>query len=872
MKPPRLATRLLEWYCDNAFVEDLLGDAEESFRRDLTRMPVWKARLNYWRHSLSLLFSYAIKKRKQSAAFPPFSASSIQPDMIKNYFVVATRSLVKHKFFTIINVLGLAVGMSISLLLIAMLSFLWTYDNFHSNKDRIYRVITHADNKQWSYDFASAPSILSDKLQHQATGINEVVRVSSQLSANVIDKNGEIPIRGYFVDPNFLQVFSFPLIKGNSDGLHNKRGILITKKAAVKLFDKEDPIGKTIELNGIGLVEVTGLLQDIPKNSHMQFEALASYEIFQELEQNHKIGNPEDIWAYRRSYVYLLLPQNPDTKKIENFLNEIPKSYYSSDENLSASFSLQPLKDIVPGPDLYDNIGPDWGYASLAIFMILTALILLPACFNYANISISRALKRMKEIGLRKTMGGQRHQIFSQFIIETVLITMIALGFAYYIFFLVRGEFLSMIVSSETLDLNPDFRTLIFFIGFALIVGLITGIVPAVYFSKLNPIQALKTQPTGKGFGKFNLRKALIVSQFALSFGFIMGVVVVLNQYRYSLNHDFGFNKENILDVELQGASPQVMKNELSRLSDVQSISMSSGIIGVSSPDNVWVKNVSQSDSVEVAQLFVDSQYLPNVNLSLLAGKSFPDDSLSKKCIIVNEEFLKAYKLTAPANALGLTFTLDKNEFVVIGVVKNFHYTDLREPIKAFFFRFDPSRFGYLNLKISSQDMAGTLTAIEAAWKKTGSEKKFMARFFNEEIKDAYSFYFAMVKICGFLGFLAISISCLGLLGMVVFTVENRMKEVGVRKVMGASAWSITLVLSKDFVKLMIIAVLIAIPPAYFFFEKLYLQTQQFYHVSIGVFEITISLAVMLILGLGTILSQTLKAANANPVDTLRYE
>jgi putative ABC transport system permease protein len=871
-RPPRLATRLLEWYCNNAAIEDLLGDAEELFHHDLQKLPVWRAKTNYWSYVLNLLFSYSVKRRRQKSAYSHLSYTIFHPTMLKNYFIVATRNLVRHKFFTIINTLGLAIGMSISLLLIAMLSFLWTYDNFHVNKDRIYRVITKASDKQRNLEFASTPSVVAEKLQSELTGVEKVVRVNSGFSPVIMKGANEIPLSGYFVDPQFLEVFSFPLIKGNrTTALDKPNNILVTEKAARKLFGNDDPLGKIIDLKGIGSFEISGLLQNPPKNSHMQFEVLVPYTLLQIINRDNRIGASDDMWEYRNSYVYILLPAAHNTEKIERFLNHIPKSSYSKKENFSATFEIQSLLSIAPGRELYNQIGPDWGYASLSIFIILTLLILLPACFNYANISISRALKRMKEIGLRKTMGSQRHQIFTQFIIETIIIAVASLGLAVYLFTLVRGEFLAMMVSPEGLDLSLDVRTLVCFAVFALLVGFVAGAIPAVYFSKLNPIQALKAQPTGRGFAKFNFKKMLIVTQFALSLGFIMGVIVVFSQYRYTVNYDFGFAKENLLDVDFQDVNPQLIKNEFSKLSAVHSVSMSSGILGASEPDNIWVKNI-KGDSVKVAQVFADHEYLPNMNLSILQGKNFPDDSLSTKYIIVNEEFLKSFRLTDPMTAINETFVVDGEELTVIGVVKNFNYSDLRVPIRSFFFRFDPAKFRYANVKIVSSDLISTVSELESLWEKIGGEKKFTARFFDDEINDAYSFYFAAIKICGFLGLLAISISCLGLLGMVVFTVENRMKEVGVRKVMGASIWSITMDLSWGFVKLMIVAALIAVPLAYLFYEKLYLQTQQYYRIEIGFGEISTSFAIMLALGLTTIFSQTMKAAKANPVDTLRYE
>jgi putative ABC transport system permease protein len=870
--PPRLAEKILNWYCGHAVIEDLLGDSQELFYRDLNHMPAWRARLNYWKHILSLLISYSVEKRKKKAAFHYLSSATFSPAMFKNYLTIGGRNLIKHKFFTILNVLGLAIGMSISLLLIAMLSFLWTYDAFHENKDRIYRVITKVNDQRKLREFATAPTILADKMSNEITGVDAVVRINT-LSANVIKGESEIPVHGYFVDDNFTTVFTFPLLKGNAKSpFNNQNSALITPKAAMKLFGDVDPVGKVVELSGIGPLEISGLLQEIPKNSHMQFEILVPYQKWLTLERNDATVLEGDLWPYRNSYVYLLLAESSVIDKVEQFLNHIPKSFYTTKENYSVLFELQTLMDIAPGPELNNQIGPDWGYASLSIFMVLTLLILLPACFNYANISISRALKRMKEIGLRKTMGGQRSQIFTQFITETVIITLIALLFSYYIFVMVREEFLSMIVGAESLDLSPTLVTILCFVLFAILVGFVAGVIPAVYFSKLNPIEALKSKPIGKGFAKLNFRKVLVVFQFALSLGFIMGVVVMLNQYRHSLNYDFGFDQENILDVELQGVDPQLLKNEFAKLSAVQSLSMSSGVVGTSSSGNTWLKK-DAADSIEVAQLFVDHNFISNMKLELLAGKNFTDDPVSKNGVIVNETFLKTLQLPEPAAAIDKTYTVDgTKEITVVGVVKDFHYADLQTPIQSFFFRYDPVQFNFANVKIVSTDMASTLAEMESSWKKIAGEKKFMARFFDDEIKEAYVVYFSMIKICGFLGFLAISISCLGLLGMVVFTVENRMKEVGVRKVLGATAWSITVVLSRDFVRLMGIAAFIAIPIAYVFYEKLYLETQRYYHINIGILEITISLLITVFLGLATILSQTVRAARVNPVETLRYE
>ncbi len=874
IRPPRLAERLFEWFSATAMVDDLRGDLEELFYLNLQRMSPARAKWQYWIQVFALIFSYALKKRKQKSEHHTFSSNTFNTSMLKNYFLIASRNLIKHKFFTIINVIGLAIGMSMGLLLIALLSFVSTYDDFHKNKNNIYRIISKTDDHVNNREFASAPAVLADKIKNEYHGVKEVVRIDKTLTVEAVHDGKQLSLNGYFVDSNFLKVFSFPLLKGSPATAFEKvNTLLITEKASQKIFGDADPIGKVITMGSFGDFEISGLLKNHPKNSHMQFEVLASYQNLENA-QYQKNTSTENQWReFRDSYVYLLLPDGANPHEVEKYANSVAEKIYKKEENFNASFELQSINDIAPGQDLSNEIGTDWGYGAIVIFTVLALLILLPACFNYSNISISRALKRMKEIGLRKVMGGQKDQILLQFITETLIITFIALGISYYLFTLVRYEFLSILVGGhDVLDLDTNARTIIYFVLFALVVGVFTGIVPGLYFAKLNPIQALKSKLTGSN-AKFNIRKTLIVSQFALSLGFIMSVVIVLSQYRQSLNYNFGFDQANILDVNLQQVDPEIVRNEFTRLSSVQAISMSSHVMGAGSSGSNWVTGTDQSDSVEVSQMFVDHNYLTNLNLKLLAGKNFIEKASSNSNhVIVNEEFLKHFKIKQPFDAIGQIFLMDdKQEIVVIGVVKNFHYASLRDPIKSFFFRYDVSQFKMANIKVASSDMFGSISEMESIWKTIGGEKKFESQFLEDEIEDAYSFYFTMVKICGFLGLLAITISCLGLLGMVVFTVENRTKEIGVRKVMGASTSTITILLSKDFAKLMFIAACIATPLTYLFFDKVFLR-MQYYKLPIGVFEIIVSLLLLLTLGFMTILSQTVKAAKANPVDTLRNE
>jgi putative ABC transport system permease protein len=873
LEPPRLANQLFTWYCKNALIEDLEGDLEEMFYKDAETLPLWKAKLRYWKFVLALMFSYSIRKRKKQASYSPFSSTNTLA-MFSSYIKVASRSLAKHRFFTIINVLGLAVGMSISLLFIAMISFVSRYDEFHQNKEYIYRVITSTNDKNSIREYASAPVPLAEKLKVDWPGNMEVVRINRTLSGTAITAKKEVPLHGYFADENFLKVFSFPLIKGNiQTALSKPNSVLITEDAAKKTFGEEDAIGQIITLEPWGDLEVTGVLQNIPKTSHLSFEIIGSYSTLLKA-VNEKYFKREEWQEFYNNYAYLQISSSDRPETLQKYLDGIIVPVHAKNENLSLHFSLQKLEDIVPGKELFNQIGPEWGYASFAIFGFLTLLILLPACFNYTNISISRTLKRAKEIGLRKTVGGQQSQIFMQFITETIIVTLVALAGAFLIFTQIRSEFLSMLVSSNGLELVADPLTILYFVLFAIVVGVFAGIVPALYFSKLNPVQALKNSAALKSIKGLSFQKILVVSQFALSLGFIMGVVIVLEQYRATLNYDFGFEQSNILDVELQGVDPEQFNTHFSKLSSVQNFSMSSGLVGASSPGETWIKPMDSEDSVVVNEMHIDSRFIGNFNLEVLAGDNFPEfhSGQRERFIIVNEEFIKTFQLGSPRESLEHSFILnDSVEVRIIGVVKNFHYANLREPIRSFVFRNDSRQFNYANLKVASNDMYSALGEMEETWKVFGGETKFRSRFFEDEIKEAYSVYFSLIKICGFMGFLAITISCLGLLGMVVYTAETRMKELGIRKVMGATSYQLAVLLSKSYLKLMVIAAVIATPVTYLLFDKGMLQTQ-YYRFDIGISEIFISLGIMLALGGGTILSQTIKAAKTNPVDTLKSE
>jgi putative ABC transport system permease protein len=863
---PKWPRRLLVWYCGETLAEDLIGDVEELFYLNLSRISKRKARFKYCLQSLSILFSHTIAVRKRNKNRTKRSTQNYLP-MYKNYFKVAFRSLIKHKLFTIINVIGLAFGMSIGLLAVSALVDMNSVDDFHANKDRIYRVVSHT--LQPKEDLASVPEPMGIELVN-LQAIEQVVRISKKLSGEVPTTVSNIPIYGYFADANFFDVFDYTLSSGNKvTALRDPFSIVISQETSAKFFHGKDPLGEPFEIEGVGTFKITGVL-DISPRSHFLFEALGSYSTIPLISSKKALTNWNDLSA---SFVYLLLKEKAEVEQVNQSLMAISDRTFEQDKSNYATFELQRLDDIPFGYKYNNETGMVWGWPVMILFFAISFMILTPACFNYANLSISRALKRSKEIGLRKVVGGQKSQIISQFLLEACLITLVSLLGAIFIFTIIREEFLSMIVNGrESFSLQLDLLTIIAFILFALLAGGIAGIAPALYFSRLNPLETLRAASTPSRLKKFNLRKILTVGQFALSLFFIMGIAIIIKQYKFALNYNFGFDKENVLDVQLNGVDYQKLSNEFQKIPEVQNMSFSSHVAGTHTALQTYVVLPEINDSTAVFQMFVDREYIPNMNIELLAGQNFPEIQTSgESFIIVNEKFLKKFQIESPLDAVDKEFNIEGKLLRVRGVVKDFNFLALREDIDAFFFRDDPEKYGYANLRILTTDINQTLEKLETSWLSIAEERRFNAAFMEDELEEALVSFQSFIKIFGGLGLLAIIISCLGLLGMVVFTIENKIKEVGVKKVMGASVSQLVLDLSADFIKLLLYASIITVPIAYFMFDRLFLRMQHFRD-NIGALEIIGSILILFTLGVITIMSQTIKAARKNPVDSLRYE
>jgi len=504
----------------------------------------------------------------------------------------------------------------------------------------------------------------------------------------------------------------------------------------------------------------------------------------------------------------------------------------------------------------------------------LTFIVIISACFNYTNLSIARALRRSKEVGIRKVIGATRMQIFNQFIFESVLVALLALVFSMGLFYLIKPQFLSLdSYIAELVKLDITGTVFLQFLALAAFTGLVAGILPAFFFSRMTPEATLKAGSSVKLFRGITMRRVLIVFQFTLSLMFIVAATLQYKQYRYALAFDLGYDTENILNIRLQDNDAEIVKAKMEQLPEVEAISKS---LMITSIGNYWgetLKYQDPMDSVGVIYNGVDANYLPIHNHTFLAGANFAPTRSDTTMIqiIVNEKVLEHFSIGNPEESLGEVLKLDDDDAVIVGVIKDFHYGTLNSEIKPFLFKYEADEFYQLNVKLHAGDLIAIMDKVEDAWKEVDNVHELNATFYDDRIEETYSRYAIMVKIIGFLAFLAITIAVMGLLGMVMFTTETRLKEISIRKVLGATEQNLVVLMGRGFLFLLIISSIVAIPATYILFDK-WVFADLAYRVNMGPVELLSGTVLVFILAAVAVGSQTLHAARINPANTLRNE
>ena len=797
--------------------------------------------------------------------------------MIINYIKTSIRSIIRNKLFSIINIIGLSVSMSVGLLIIAFVSDLKSYDDFHEKKDRIFRI-----NSTYQFlagnplDLSSNSIKAGKKIKEIIPGIEQVTLIRNNFSGDAQTDEKTIPVTGLWADNSFLKIFTFPLLQGDpSSALKEPYSVVLTEKVAIKLFGSSDALGKTIGFDTTTYV-VTGVMKNIPKLSHMQFEVLVSFStaeiIIPKTDPDFLSWN--NVWW---NYIYILLPENADVKNLQNNLNQLSLAENKTIENTTITLYLQPLKKIALGNQLQNPIGPTITPLIIYILGGLAIVIVLSACFNYTNLSIARSLRRAREVGIRKINGALKRHVFGQFIFESIIISLIALIFSLFIFLFLRVQFVALdsyIKELASLDISASL--IIYFIIMTISVGIVAGFFPALFFSRFNAIQVLKDASTLKVFRHLTLRKVLIVFQYTLSLIFITTTTIGYKQYKSFISFDLGFKTENILNIRLQGNKGDLLIKELMEIPEVNEISKSLLVTSVGYMQNAYVKYEKSDDSARVYLNMVDEHYLPMHKHKFLSGENFkvhPEKGEESE-VIVNEQVLSRFNIAqkSPEKALGEVIMVERQKLTIVGVLKDFHYGTMEKKIQPVLFRYSSNEpTGFLNLKIISPDLLATMTAIDAAWKKIDSVHPLNAAFYDDQIKIAYNQVSSMVKAIGFIAFLAICIASMGILGMVVFTTETKLKEISIRKILGANEGSIVYLLSKDFLILLAFSTIFALPATYFLFDAVILINFA-YHQPIGWLELLTGTLLVGFIAFSIISSQALKASRTNPAKVLKLE
>ena len=803
--------------------------------------------------------------------------------MLKSIIRTALRNMLRHGRFTAINLVGLSVSMSLGLLIILVVREQFTYDNFHQEADRIYRVNTRALRVDGgSEPYASVPMPIAGALQDQYTFAEHVVRINRELNGDAEFGNVNVPLNGLFVDASFLQVFNFPLAQGDAaKALTDAKSMVLTHHAATKIFGDQVPLGQTITINGYGDFTITGVLKPFPSKTHFEFEALASFDALPALERQGRLSPSLENWNnYYSGYVYVKLKKGRLPSEVEAALKNISKTNYANlaleTRDRGYEFYLQALSDITPGPPMSNQMGTGMPDLLLVFMGVLVAVVMLMACFNYTNLTIAKSLARAREIGVRKVIGAQRSQVFVQFVGEAIVFAVAALGISYGLLQLLKPAFMQLNIAREfAAELKEDMTIYLLFFGFAVLIGLLAGLLPASYLSALKPVKVLKDSSNLKLYARLTFRKALIVAQFSLSLIFVLVVLTIYQQISFMLNKNYGVNDQGILNVRLQGVAYAQFAQEVAKIPGVERVGGVSHQLGTWADRSSDYKRDRNDEPFVMRDFIVDANYVQNLDLEFLAGRNFDETSLGdrEREVILNEKALARFEFTDPVSAIGQTiFTNDSLALSVVGVVKDFHFRPLSYEIGPLALRNNLGDIGILSAKINTHDLERIESEVGTLWKKFDPIHALDMIWMSDAIDQAYedAGFNDVLKMVGYVSFLALTLACLGMLGMAMYATRTRLKEIGIRKVMGANTMQVTILLSQSFLSLMAMAVVAGLPIGYWL-GGIFLENYA-YRVDVSVGIVALSIGLVVTLGLMMVGSQTWKAASVNPVQTIRHE
>lgn len=817
--------------------------------------------------------------------------------MLKNYLKIAWRNLMSNKVFSFINIFGLSVGLTCCILITLYIAHETGYDRFQKNGDRIYQIATGFSDEGVEQKSAATSAPVGRMLQQEYPEVQASTRLlplftDDKTLLQVKEQGGSLnsiyETKGFLADSNFFQILTYRFTEGDPvSALSAPNSIVISETIAQKLFGKEPALDHIIRVssstNGDSTCRVTGVFAAPPGPTHLDARFFIS---FRGGNLNGLANNNDDLANNNMFYTYLLLRSGADAQKLQQKLPDFVQRHLGAQLKTTGKERKYLLTAL---PDIYlsganEHAISSGSKTSLYILGSIALLTLLIACINFMNLSTASSAKRAAEVGIRKVLGAEKTSLLRRFLGESLLMSAIAFVFALLFTLLLLPVFQT--VSGKTLIIPTEKKLVLAggFILLAFITGLTAGSYPAFYLSSFRPIKVLKGK-FSNSLAAISLRKGLVVFQFMISIVLIVASVVIANQMDYMRQKDMGFEKDQQIIIPLRTATAKnsivAFKDEAANNSSIASVGSGMAYPGIFHPQDwlMYPQGKTMSNSKSVFINLVDESYLQTIGVRLLAGRLFsneyPSDTLHS--FVVNEEVVKQFGFTSPQDAVGKWMAFDWNgaplRFTIIGVVKNFHFRDLHEAIAPFAFRFynqADAGFNYMVVHVRGVNIQSTLSALTNTWKKLNPNEPFEYSFLDQDFQKNYQTDSMRASLVDYFTAIAIIISCLGLFGLATFTAEQRTKEIGIRKVLGASVYGVVGLLSKDFLKLILIAIVIASPLAWYAMNK-WLQNFA-YQTGIGWQVFALTTVVAFTIAFIAIGFQAVKAAVANPVKSLRTE
>jgi putative ABC transport system permease protein len=801
--------------------------------------------------------------------------------MFKNYLKIAYRNIKKHTGYSLINVAGLAIGMACCILILLFVFDELSYDKFHENHDRIYRV-----TRKWF----NADGVVNLHLGHVAPPVSpllkndfpEIVHAVRIIGAGGLLVGNDSAFyeepRFFFADEDVFNMFTFDMIAGDpATALKDPFAIVITDEMAERYFGTEDPIGKSLTIKTSSQkadMKVTGVIKPLPHNSHFHADLLGSFKTYEAV-----VGSREmESWSSNNYATYLLMAEGYDIDRLKSQLDPFIDRHMSEGRSERTKLELQRLTDIHLYSHLDSEIEANSDIMYVYVFSIIALFILLIACVNFMNLATARSAGRAKEVGLRKVIGAQRPQLIRQFLSESIITAVISLLIALGIVLLVLPKFNQFISRDLSMNISANILLFIFLFFIAIFVGLISGIYPAVFLSAFKPVRVLKGNlDTGKKGLSF--RTVLVVFQFATSIILIVCVSVVSGQLDYMQTRNLGFDEEHVVVIP---SSPTIIfrlegfKTRLLQNPNILSVSAAkrvpSGRLLDSSGARVLSGETSQPVNFRIAQLRVDYDYIPTFKMEMAAGRNFSREMGTDptQAFIINETAARRIGWKSPEEAVGKGFGYGQRNGQIIGVVKDFHFESLHQEISPIVMFLSKTDLAQISIRIGPENIPQTMAFLKDIWAELRPDYPFSYYFIDENFDQLYKSEENLQRIFSYFAFLSVLIGCLGLFGLASYSAERRTKEIGIRKVLGASATGITFLLSKEFTKWVLLANLIAWPAAYLIMSR-WLQNFA-YRSGIGFGTFLLAGGIAWVIAFLTVSYQAVKASIADPITALKYE